>query len=541
MPIVIKVLRIDAGCGALRPPERTPQGFLRVDGYVGRPGIYEYKNTEQDVIDFAKINVKLDVGAKRLELRPEEEVFSPTALAGYEGAPLTAYHPKTKVTPSNVRALEVGTSTSVARKDGDGMGARVAASMVVKDQRTIAKVESGELQELSPGYDSALDVVRGPDGRPVGGFDKRYATRTNPLGRYDMVQRDITINHLALVPHARGGSDMRVRMDEADYSVGSAETDDDDAPDLVVLTTATDGHQHTLDPVDASGCTSYATADGADTAHKHEWVRTADGKVVIGENAGHTHEVDPATVGFREDAAPDPKAPPAPVTSFRRDAAAGGPIMEAEEQIRALKAQLADAERSAEEHKTALTQAVSRADAAEAQIVTITEERDLVVQQLQAGHTAMETEAIKEHATRADAAEAKVKEVEKSTSERIMERCSILVGAKMVLGDAFRLDQAEHNTNREIQATVIKHLSPRDDVGSSVSDAFIASRFDSLIEARKRTARSYQSASQVLSDKHVRTDSADTETRTTSAERQKQWRDQWRKPLPSSQLAKKEA
>jgi hypothetical protein len=179
---VAKVIRVDAGT-LLRSPTVTPQGFLRVDGYVGRTGCYEYINED---------------GSTRIEYRPPDEVFKMDALASFEGAPLTDGHPMSPVTPDNVKHVEVGTVTSAARRDGE----HVAAAMVVKDPKVIRKVKSGK-QQLSPGYALDLDMTPGiaPDGT-----------------RYDAVQRNIEVNHLAIVDRARGGDSVRMRMDSADFT-----------------------------------------------------------------------------------------------------------------------------------------------------------------------------------------------------------------------------------------------------------------------------------------------------------------------------------
>jgi len=181
-----RVFRIDAGM--LRSPTRTPQGFLRVDGYAGRVGVYPYVNED---------------GTTRLELRLPEEVFRADALASFEGAPLTDGHPTVPVSAKNVRQLEVGTVTGPARQDGE----HVAVATMFKDPTAIAKVESGKRQ-LSPGYTLDLDETPG----------------VHPLyGRYDAIQRNITINHLALVDQARGGSSVKLRMDGADIAVAHIE------------------------------------------------------------------------------------------------------------------------------------------------------------------------------------------------------------------------------------------------------------------------------------------------------------------------------
>lgn len=181
-PKTTRVFRIDAG--TLRAPTRTPQGFLRADGYAGRVGVYEYFNGD---------------GSKRRELRLPEEVFHDDALASFEGAPLTDGHPTVPVSAKNVRQLEVGTVTAPGRADGE----HVAVATMWKDPPAIAKVEGGK-RELSPGY--TLDLEE------TSGVHPTY-------GRYDAIQRNIRVNHLALVDRARGGSSVRLRMDGVDLDV----------------------------------------------------------------------------------------------------------------------------------------------------------------------------------------------------------------------------------------------------------------------------------------------------------------------------------
>lgn len=172
----------------LRKPEMTSQGFLRADGLFARAGIYEYRN---------------DDGSTRKELRPIEEVHDPASLASYGDAPVTIGHPDQEVTAANVKRYEVGTVSGTARADGDS----VAGTVVVKDGSAIKKVQGG-LHELSPGY--RIDLDEAP------GYDKRYAYPGNEAGKYDVIQRKIRVNHLAIVPRARGGASIRLRMDAAE-------------------------------------------------------------------------------------------------------------------------------------------------------------------------------------------------------------------------------------------------------------------------------------------------------------------------------------
>lgn len=283
-------MRIDSG--TLRPPSRTAQGFLRVDGLVARAGIYEYINTPEDEADGLG-----RAGTTRYELRPEEEVFREDVMGGYEGAPITVMHPKKMLDPQNVRTFEVGSVSGPGRRDGNEVG----VSMVIKDARAIERVDRRELVQLSPGYRCKLEMKSG--------FAPQYATKTNPRGFFNFVQRDIVVNHLALVDRARGGDNLQIRMDRADLPGGcSVERTDcgcgSPEPSLheiaakmfdnlmgigKLVTTSVDGHQHVLEA--QSGRTSYAVSVGSEGGHDHAFARNPDGTWTVLENAGHTHEV----------------------------------------------------------------------------------------------------------------------------------------------------------------------------------------------------------------------------------------------------------
>lgn len=188
------VFRYDRG-GALRSPVTTPHGFLRAQGHAARTGIYKYRRAD---------------GSIQRELRPREEVMHPDSLASYASAPVTLEHPADEeVTAENVRRHEVGHVEGPARADGDA----VATDTLIKDAKAIKAVKAGK-QELSPGYKIRIDETPG--------FAPEYADAENPTGRYDAVQRDIRVNHLAIVDRARGGSAMRLRMDAAEEVLSAA-------------------------------------------------------------------------------------------------------------------------------------------------------------------------------------------------------------------------------------------------------------------------------------------------------------------------------
>lgn len=171
-------LRIDVGSLRSRGT-RTPQGFLRVPGNLTRTGVLTYYRPD---------------GSKFNELRHPDEVFRPDSLATLTFAPVTERHPGGLVSPKNVAQVSVGIVTE-ARRDGRF----VTGDLVVQNDRAIARVLSGKLRELSPGYTCRIDHTAGTwDGE-----------------RYDGVQRGIVYNHLAIGPRewGRAGPEVALKLD----------------------------------------------------------------------------------------------------------------------------------------------------------------------------------------------------------------------------------------------------------------------------------------------------------------------------------------
>lgn len=475
---------------SLRSPTVTTQGFLRVDGYIGRVGIYEYPNGD---------------GTTRRELRPPEEVGAPEALASADAAPVTVGHPAEEVTAENVRRHEVGTVSGEARMDGD----HAAASMVIKDARAIKQVRAGK-QELSPGYRVDLDETPGAD--------RRYGYPGNPEGRWDAIQRNIRVNHIAIVDRARGGATVRLRMDALEQRADSAGK----------LTTLAVGHQHLLEPTGydgmprASGCTSWAMAEGAEEIHEHPWARGPDGKITIGASAGHTHEL------LDEDRGPAPAPAPRADGEFDRSAArVESGRMDKDEQIRSLKAQLAEAVAKLAPLETTAQQQQARADEADARAVTLTQENTDLRAQIAAAATVVETEAIKREKIRADEAEDRLRRVDEAVEARVEARVDLERKASVVMGPDFKMRGLPE---RQIVATVVKRLDAQADTSPAVSDAFLRGRFESLIELHARNARSSQRVGDLITEQNEkRADSLD--------EKRAAYRNQGLEPLPNDPRA----
>ncbi len=162
--------------------EVTPEGYLKAWGSVARIGSQEYLNAD---------------GSTRIEYRPLEEVSKPESLATFGGAPITLLHPPSKVDAENINQYGKGMLADEVVFD-DGW---VKARMRITSKEAVEAVLRGDAVELSAGYDVDLDETPGVD----------------PVGRpYDAIQRNIRINHVAIVPKARAGRKARVHLDAGD-------------------------------------------------------------------------------------------------------------------------------------------------------------------------------------------------------------------------------------------------------------------------------------------------------------------------------------
>lgn len=153
----------------------TEEGYLVDHPIVTSVGIFVYHNPD---------------GSERRELRLPEEVFSPKSLASYKGKPIIVTHEAGYVDKDNVQEEHIGTILSEGYQDGND----VRTEIIIHD--TDAVKDTG-LRELSCGYNLRLEETPGVwEGEP-----------------YDAIQRDIEINHLALVDKARAGEQARLNVD----------------------------------------------------------------------------------------------------------------------------------------------------------------------------------------------------------------------------------------------------------------------------------------------------------------------------------------
>lgn len=174
-----KVTRLD--CIALDTSDATyftDEGYLVDHPILTSCGIFEYH--EKD-------------GSVRRELRLPENVFEEKSLKSYKGKPIIITHDAGVIDSKNVGEEIIGTILSDGYKDGED----VRAQIIIHDTDTM---KNSGLRELSLGYN--LDLVEQP-----GEWNGE---------KYDAIQTNIMINHLALVSSARAGEQARLNIDGSD-------------------------------------------------------------------------------------------------------------------------------------------------------------------------------------------------------------------------------------------------------------------------------------------------------------------------------------
>lgn len=181
---------------------RRDDGSLLADARIARTGVQTYLGSEVGKPDMAVVRV----------YRPGAEVFSEDTLKSAAHRPVTNDHPAELVTAGNWKQHAVG-------QTGDeitGEGIFIRVPLMVSDGATIADIENGK-RELSAGYTCDLDWTAG---------------KTPSGDEYDAIQKNIRINHVAIVRRGRAGSQVRIGDDAISWGASPVTTADRKEPDM---------------------------------------------------------------------------------------------------------------------------------------------------------------------------------------------------------------------------------------------------------------------------------------------------------------------
>jgi hypothetical protein len=169
--------------------DRTPVTGLRLDANGNLVGIARAARTGIQLYAGYEVG-KPDMKVVRV-YRPEGEVFNRDAMRSFAAAPVTIDHPPVMVDPTNWKDYAKGeTASDDIVRDGE----IVKVPFLIRDAEAIRTAQD-EKHEVSMGYSCKLEFTAGQ----------------TPTGEaYDAIQRDIRINHLAIVDKARGGENLRI-------------------------------------------------------------------------------------------------------------------------------------------------------------------------------------------------------------------------------------------------------------------------------------------------------------------------------------------
>ena len=156
-------------------------GFVHItDVPIARVGVFPYLKADSSI---------------EMEAKLPDELLSDSTVSSADSKPVTNDHPTELVNQQNASKYMKGFTADNAHVDNDTL----KVDMTITDADLISEINKGK-QELSIGFET--EIV------PEKGEYKGVA--------YDSVQRNIQINHVAVVEHGRAGHSVRLIGDSAE-------------------------------------------------------------------------------------------------------------------------------------------------------------------------------------------------------------------------------------------------------------------------------------------------------------------------------------
>lgn len=159
--------------------KREPEGYLYcLNVPIARTGKQKYLANEVGMDGNSVVDV----------IRTPDEVFKTSAIASFEGMPITRDHPDEEVDIRNIGAYQRGHVQNVRRGSGDESDC-IIADLVVTHESLIHDILENKVRDVSCGYE--VEYKQGKDGK--------------------VYQVGIRGNHVAIVDSGRAGERIAIR------------------------------------------------------------------------------------------------------------------------------------------------------------------------------------------------------------------------------------------------------------------------------------------------------------------------------------------
>lgn len=171
-------------------PIQTKDGFLRAKVTFARVGVFAYSDAN---------------GQIRQEAKLPEELFSEFTIQSAKNVPVTDGHPPITDNKGLINTENYSKYVKGTLGDNIEIGKNTLdAYETIFDSQLIADLKAGEKREVSIGFETVIDNTQGE-------FEGQ---------RYDSVQRQIRINHIAHVRKGRAGETVKIHLDAAEQKQG---------------------------------------------------------------------------------------------------------------------------------------------------------------------------------------------------------------------------------------------------------------------------------------------------------------------------------
>ncbi|MGE7621702.1 DUF2213 domain-containing protein [Viridibacillus sp. NPDC096237] len=161
----------------------TPEGYLTVNVPITRPGVFPYRRADGNI---------------QMEAKLPDEIFSDLTIHSARSKPVTDEHPSEPVNIDNYQSYAKGMS----HNDSHVSDLKLYVSLTITDKALIQKIRDGK-REISIGF--MADVVA-----EQGTYNGQ---------QYEFAQRNLEINHIAIVDQGRAGPEVAIRSDSDAWQI----------------------------------------------------------------------------------------------------------------------------------------------------------------------------------------------------------------------------------------------------------------------------------------------------------------------------------